>query len=97
MDKHFKKKQMQFAEIRTDKHFEKQQNAVSRKNEDKHFVKQKNLVLGKHKRTNIHVAAGWRLPPCEFRQVSLLVITIFRGGQPTSNRFLGILVRMDSL
>ena len=40
---------------------------------------------------------GWRLPPSEFRQVSCLVITVFPGGQTTSNRFLGILVRMDRL
>ena len=33
MDKHLKKKQMQFGEKRTDKHFQKQQNAVWRKNE----------------------------------------------------------------
>ena len=40
---------------------------------------------------------GWRLPPSEFRQVSCLVITVFPGGQMTSNHFLGILVRMDRL
>ena len=40
---------------------------------------------------------GWRLPPSEFRQVSCLVITVFPGGQITSNHFLGILVRMDRL
>ena len=33
MDKHLKKKKLQFGEKRTDKHFEKQQNAVWRKHE----------------------------------------------------------------
>ena len=48
MDKHFKKKQMQFGEKRTDKHFEKQTNVVLGKNKRTNILKNSICNLDKH-------------------------------------------------